>query len=1225
MTALARAAVVARPAPGTTARARPAAGTAQRMPGRLGAGQALAMPVRRRLEQSLNADLASVRVHTDAAAQRAAAQAGARAFTYGEDIVLAKGERPDDLALLAHEVAHVIQQRGPARPQVQRLGDDGGALEAEASSASAAVVAGGGYTVSGRTSGNTVQRKPGLLDRGRALLGGAVDTVKQAAGDLAMELVNRYAPELAPFVQKGPQGVLDYLKERVTNGFKKVIDGVMAPVYAVAGAGKQLTARFAPMLQWVQEAAGKIAANDCTPLRQAAEKVEQLATKLLQPIVEKLQPVVKKIEDLCQSLWDKVGAPVWNWIKKVAKQQWDQIEQLASWVWDKCAPIRKASADAWTWVKNKLGIGDGPEGQNGILQWVQGKVEKLWDAVKEVLAPYQKEIKTVATVVGAVAVMASPAGPLVALGAAVVGVVQGVRWIKAHWGKGSMVVQARAYLQNTLIPTLQRGAHRFGSGLVNLARGLTGAIGRVAKAVGGWVGVAAGVGLSFIVSATQWVADQIDALAAWAGGKLMQVADGLLAMVDRLGAFLGRALNFLRRIANVVLDVWGIPILLAEKIWDMIPSCIRDPFVDFLIPIILRQIELFEALARDGEAWARTKTEIRALIKLVFKNRDLMGAVKASFRLVLRVFDVPPELLGELISKAFSVWDRVMRAPIDFVRNAVRATGAGFKRFGKNILSHLGFGIEGWLFGELAEKGISAPSSWKDPMAVFGFALDVLGLSVNHIFDLLKKRFDPKKVDKLRTWMRRFGSAIAWVRGAIDTSKSPAENTKGIIDKAKEFGSTVLQGVAEWVAGKVAEEIAIVATAAAASGGLSEIVDIARRVYKVFKAVKRYAQQIIRIAISALDSASEIASGAIDKAGARVEGLMRRAMPVVIGFLAEQVGLGGVGKKIRELVDTIRKKVDDAILWLIDKVKAGIDAILRGIKAVAGAIADWWKTRVGFRSKSGESHTISTEGTEDAPAIYVESKKTAIDEAIGQIADGGLKSQAKDLKRDVYKAIRDGKNAKDDAEADKHAKTVQKHLNALGGVFRQAGVPTDDSDPALELGDGIPTSVSYGGVDAQRGGKSMTADPLTPEHGAGSSPSVVPPIWAAVNQRRNGKRLYVMGHLLNNKLGGPGDNIANLTPITFSCNAAHQAAVESTLKSMINTARKFVYYKVSVKYPRSPVATPPEAAPEEGFLATAISWEWQQLKRKKTGGGYERMGSPQRGSVPNFPNGFPQT
>ncbi len=1044
MSAVARAAAVARPAPAATARARPAAGSAQRMPGRLGAGQPLAMPLRRRLEQSLNADLAAVRVHTDAAAQRAAAQAGARAFAYGEDIVLAKGEQPDDLALLAHEVAHVIQQRGPARPQVQRLGHDGGALEVEASRASAAVVAGGGYAVAGRTSGATVQRKPGLLERAGTALGGAVDTVKQAAGDLAMELVNRYAPELAPFVQKGPQGVLDYLKERVTNGFKQVIDGVMAPVYAVAGAGKQLTARFAPMLQWVQEAAGKIAANDCTPLRQAAEKVEQLATKLLQPIVEKLQPVVKKIEDLCQSLWDKVGAPVWNWIKKVAKQQWDQIEQLASWVWDKCAPIRKASADAWTWVKNKLGIGDGPEGQNGILQWVQGKVEKLWDAVKEVLAPYQKEIKTVATVVGAVALMASPAGPLVALGAAVVGVVQGVRWIKAHWGKGSMVVQARAYLQNTLIPTLQRGAHRFGSGLVNLARGLSGAIGRVAKAVGGWVGTAAGVGLSFIVSATQWVADQIDALAAWAGGKLMQVADGLLAMVDRLGAFLGRALNFLRRIANVVLDVWGIPILLAEKIWDMIPKCIRDPFVDFLIPIILRQIELFEALARDGEAWARTKTEIRALIKLVFKNRDLMGAVKASFRLVLRVFDVPPELLGELISKAFSVWDRVMRAPIDFVRNAVRATGAGFKRFGNRILYHLGFGIEGWLFGELAEKGITAPSSWKDPMAVFGFALDVIGLSVNHIFDLLKKRFDPKKVDKLRTWMRRFGSAIAWVRGAIDTSKSPAENTKGIIDKAKDFGSTVLQGVAEWVAGKVAEEIAIVATAAAASGGLSEIVDIARRVYKVFKSVKRYAQQIIRIAISALDSASEIASGAIDKAGARVEGLMHRAMPVVIGFLAEQVGLGGVGKKIRELVDTIRAKVDAAILWLIDKVKAAIDAVLAAIKSTVAAILDWWKTKVPFSTKDGASHTIFLEGSATSAHVVVQSDRALLDDLIAKIDPASSERKAASAQKKVVEAtirrLEKYDPASQQAQIDTDKTQLEADLNAMATILDNAGV-----------------------------------------------------------------------------------------------------------------------------------------------------------------------------------------
>ena len=61
----------------------------------------------------------------------------------------------------------------------------------------------------------------------------------------------------------------------------------------------------------------------------------------------------------------------------------------------------------------------------------------------------------------------------------------------------------------------------------------------------------------------------------------------------------------------------------------------------------------------------------------------------------------------------------------------------------------------------------------------------------------------------------------------IDTSKSPAENAKGVMNKAKDFGTSILTGVVEWIAGKVAEELAILAAAAAASGGLSEVVDIA--------------------------------------------------------------------------------------------------------------------------------------------------------------------------------------------------------------------------------------------------------------------------------------------------------------------------------------------------------------------------------------------------------------
>ena len=78
------------------------------------------------------------------------------------------------------------------------------------------------------------------------------------------------------------------------------------------------------------------------------------------------------------------------------------IQDVAQWIWDKTATIRAVAAEAWTWLKNKIGIGEGPEGQNGILQWVQRKLEAAWDWLKEKLAPFKKQITTVAAIVGGV-------------------------------------------------------------------------------------------------------------------------------------------------------------------------------------------------------------------------------------------------------------------------------------------------------------------------------------------------------------------------------------------------------------------------------------------------------------------------------------------------------------------------------------------------------------------------------------------------------------------------------------------------------------------------------------------------------------------------------------------------------------------------------------------------------------------------------------------------------
>ncbi len=91
-----------------------------------GTGRPLPVPVRTRMEDAFGADFSDVRVHTGPAAQTLNRQIGARAFTTGSDVVLGDtsvhGGSADDDRVLAHELTHVLQNRGDgALSRVRRL------------------------------------------------------------------------------------------------------------------------------------------------------------------------------------------------------------------------------------------------------------------------------------------------------------------------------------------------------------------------------------------------------------------------------------------------------------------------------------------------------------------------------------------------------------------------------------------------------------------------------------------------------------------------------------------------------------------------------------------------------------------------------------------------------------------------------------------------------------------------------------------------------------------------------------------------------------------------------------------------------------------------------------------------------------------------------------------------------------------------------------------------
>lgn len=108
----------------------------QKIQSQLGDGRPLESGVRLRMESAFGMDFAHVRTHTGSTAARLSNRLDARAFTVGEHVVFRSGEyQPGTLvgdALIAHELAHVVQQDGESCDSEQEIQTENPVLERDA-------------------------------------------------------------------------------------------------------------------------------------------------------------------------------------------------------------------------------------------------------------------------------------------------------------------------------------------------------------------------------------------------------------------------------------------------------------------------------------------------------------------------------------------------------------------------------------------------------------------------------------------------------------------------------------------------------------------------------------------------------------------------------------------------------------------------------------------------------------------------------------------------------------------------------------------------------------------------------------------------------------------------------------------------------------------------------------------------------------------------------------
>jgi Domain of unknown function (DUF4157) len=112
----------------------------------LTSGKPLEPGLRSRYEPLLGWSLADIRIHTDSRASASAEALNAEAYTAGRDIVFNAGSYSPGSSsgqhLLAHELAHTVQQRGMSRSGSTAVSQPGDGAEHEADHAAIALMAG---------------------------------------------------------------------------------------------------------------------------------------------------------------------------------------------------------------------------------------------------------------------------------------------------------------------------------------------------------------------------------------------------------------------------------------------------------------------------------------------------------------------------------------------------------------------------------------------------------------------------------------------------------------------------------------------------------------------------------------------------------------------------------------------------------------------------------------------------------------------------------------------------------------------------------------------------------------------------------------------------------------------------------------------------------------------------------------------------------------------------
>jgi hypothetical protein len=301
----------------------------------------------------------------------------------------------------------------------------------------------------------------------------------------------------------------------------------------------------------------------------------------------------------------------------------------------------------------------------------------------------------------------------------------------------------------------------------------------------------------------------------------------------------------------------------------------------------------------------------RAFVKVgtVFGNfigQFISWAGNTIWNLLQIIFEVVAPGAVPYIQKAAGAFRTILRNPIAFVGNLVRAGLMGLRQFAGNFLNHLRASLVSWLTGTLSGAGVYVPQSFT-LREIIKFVLSVLGLTWQNVRQKLVRVIGETAVKLLETG---FDIVVTLV------TQGPAAAWEKIQESLSNLKDMVLEQIMTFVRERVVQAaITRLVTSLNPAGAFIQAI-IA--IYNTVMFFVERLRQIAQVAMAFIDSIAAIASGSLGAAANRVEQTMAGLLTLVISFLARIAGLGKVSDAVVGIVNRVRAPIDKALDRVID-------------------------------------------------------------------------------------------------------------------------------------------------------------------------------------------------------------------------------------------------------------------------------------------------------------------